>query len=309
MPERVTHRYNAFGLNIASDFPLEELRLGDDSVPADLTIIDRDIGIDLPSEEDGVVMNYSDPDGAVMAWPGVAAFRFVDLNTIWARKYDEAPDKYFAFPLLGPVMAWYLNMRGLFVLHSSAVHFEGRTLAFLGDKLAGKSTTAAAFVRAGASLVTDDLLAIKLTKGEAPICLPAFPQLKLEDIAAETLQVAGTTPRPLVMEGFPKRQHTLDTMTTQAVPITCLVRLERGGDRPVFEPSAGAEAAGALNRFSYLPRFHDAPWSKEDHARHFANCVGLAQQSQVGTLRVPDDLGALDDAVALMHKTLREIAP
>ncbi len=310
MPERVTYHYDAFGLNIASDFKVEELRPGNAQAQPDLTIINRDLEYDLPSDEDGVVFDYTDPGGVVMAWPGVAAFRMVDENTIWARKYDEAPDAYFAFPLLGPVIAWYLNtMRGLFVLHASAVHIEGRTIAFLGDKLAGKSTTAAAFVRAGGSLITDDVLAIKLAKGETPICLPSLPQLKLEESAAKAIKVEGASPRPLVMEGFPKRQHSLNTMTTTSVPIDCLVRLERGGDRPDFIPLPHLEASGVLNRFSYLPRFADAPWSKEDHSRHFGHCVTLADSAHVGTLKIPADLETLGTTVDYALGVLREMAP
>lgn len=307
MPERAPHSYDAFGLKIVSDFPLEELREATGDGPADLTILDRDIGRPLPTEEDGLLFDYTDPDGMVMAWPGVAAFRIVDENTIWARVYDDAPEGIFSFPFLGPVMGWYLNMRGLFVLHASAVHLEGRTLAFLGDKLAGKSTTAAAFVRAGASLVTDDLLAIRLAKGTTPIGLPAFPQLKLEDKASETIKVAGASPRPLIVEGFPKRQHALETMETRPVPVTCLVRLERGGDRPAFTPVSEGEAAGVLNRYSYLPRFSDAPWTAQDHAKHFSNCMTLAQQAVVGTLTIPADLASLDDTVEMMRAALREM--
>ncbi|MEL7217818.1 MAG: hypothetical protein AAGK01_05235 [Pseudomonadota bacterium] len=307
MPERTIHRYEAFGLKIASEFPLEELRACSGDAPPDLTILDRDIGIDLPAKEQGIMFDYTNPDGAVFAWPGVAAFRFVDENTIWARLYNDAPDGIFAFPFLGPVMAWFLNMRGLFVLHSSAVHLEGRTLAFLGDKLAGKSTTAAAFVRSSASLVTDDLLAIRLSSNTAPICLPAFPQLKLEDVAAATIKVEGATARPLIVDGFPKRQHSLPSMMTKAVPMTCLVRLERGGDRPAFTRMDGPEAVEILNRYSYLPRFSGAPWTKQDHANHFSNCMTLAQQAIVGTLQIPADLDTLGETVEMMRTTLSEM--
>ena len=309
MAQRQTHRYDAFGLSISSEFEVAELRAGNERRPVDLAILDRDIGRDLPTKQDGVVFDYADPDGVVMAWPGVAAFRFVDERTIWARKYEEAPDKYFAFPLLGPVMAWFLTMQHLFVLHASAVHWEGRTLAFMGDKLAGKSTTAAAFIRAGCSLVTDDLLAIELAKGQPAICYPAFPQLKLEDVASQKIQVAGATPRPLVMEGFPKRQHALAQMTTEAVSIDCLVQLERGGDTPIFEPLSKADGPAALNRYSYLQRFGDASWRSDDHARHFGHCVTLAERARVGRLRIPADLDTLDATVELMLGVLRETPP
>lgn len=309
MPQRAPHRYEAFGLNIASDFAVEELRIGEADTPPDLTIIDRDLGLPLPTPQQGVVFDYKDPGGVVMAWPGVAAFRFVDENTIWARKYDEAPDAYFAFPLLGPVMAWYLNMRRLFVLHASAVQIDGHTLAFLGDKLAGKSTTAAAFVRAGASLVTDDVLAIKVAAETRPICLPALPQLKLEQSAAQAIQIEGATALPLVMDAFPKRQHKLASMATEAVSMDCLVQLERGGQTPKYRPMDSAQGATVLNRFSYLPRFGNAPWTKEDHARHFSNCMTLSKQAHIGTLSIPDDLSALQDTVDMMIKTLREMTP
>ena len=309
MAERKRHRYDAFGLTIESDFELRELRAGDEDCAPDLRVLDRDIGRALPQADDFSGFDYSDPDGAVFAWPGVAAFRFVDESTIWARLYDEAPEGIFSFPFLGPVMAWFLNMRRLFVLHSSAVHFEGKTLALLGDKLAGKSTTAAAFVRAGASLVTDDLLAIRLASDAAPICLPAFPQLKLEDVAAQSIKVEGASPRPLILDGFPKRQHTLPSMMEQSVPMTCLVQLKRGGEHPAFTRLDGPEAAGVLNRFSYLPRFGGAPWTKEDHARHFSNCLTLAQHATVGTLQIPANLDRLDETVQMMRATLREMSP
>ncbi|MEL7190554.1 MAG: serine kinase, partial [Pseudomonadota bacterium] len=123
------HYYDAFGLLIASDFPLHELRAGEPSRAPDLTICNHPIGRALPTREKGVVMDYTDPDGVVMAWPEVAGFRFADDKTIWAEKPDATTDRMLAFPLLGPVMAWALHMRGLFVLHASTVDVNGRTIA------------------------------------------------------------------------------------------------------------------------------------------------------------------------------------
>ena len=91
--------------------------------------------------------------------------------------------------------------------------------------------------------------------------------------------------------------------------MTCLVQLKRGGEHPAFTRLDGPEAAGVLNRFSYLPRFGGAPWTKADHARHFSNCLTLAQQATVGTLQIPANLDRLDETVQMMRATLREMSP
>ncbi len=298
------YTYDAFGLLIASDFPLNELRAGDPTRAPDLNIRNHPIGRPMPTREEGVVMDYTDPDGVVMAWPEVAGFRFVDDRTIWAEKPEATTDRMLAFPLLGPVMAWALDRLDLFVLHASTVQVNGRTIAFLGDKLAGKSTTAAAFIRAGHTLVTDDLLAVRMQKDKRAMCLPAFPQVKLEDKAAERVIIAGADAQPLVMEGFPKRQHKLPTMATAHTSMDCLVRLERGGDAPLFEALPTPQAIDCLARFSYMPRFSTAPWTKADDRRHFSQCVGLVNQALVGRLQVPDDLDRLDETVACVEDML-----
>ncbi|KWV90969.1 hypothetical protein [Erythrobacter sp. YT30] len=298
------HYYEAFGLLIESDFPLHELRTGKATREPDLSIRNNPIGRPMPTRTDGVVMDYSDPDGVVMAWPDVAGFRFADERTIWAEKPEATTDRMLAFPLLGPVMAWALNSLGLFVLHASAVQVNGRTIAFLGDKLAGKSTTAAAFIRAGHALVTDDLLAISMENRERPMCLPAFPQVKLEDKAAEQVRIASADAQPLVMEGFPKRQHKLESMATAPTTIDCLVRLERGSDAPSFEPLPVPGAIECLARYSYMPRFADAPWTKQDDHRHFSQCVGLVDAAKVGRLQVPADLLRLDETVEYVSEML-----
>jgi hypothetical protein len=62
--------------------------------------------------------------------------------------------------LPGTICAFLLSMRGTCVLHGSAVELGGRALSFVGASGQGKSTMAAVFCSAGASLVTDDVMPV-----------------------------------------------------------------------------------------------------------------------------------------------------
>lgn len=63
--------------------------------------------------------------------------------------------------LVGMGMGLLLHRRGVACLHGSAVSMNGRSFALLGDSGAGKSTAAAALVMHGATLISDDLVALR----------------------------------------------------------------------------------------------------------------------------------------------------
>lgn len=63
----------------------------------------------------------------------------------------------------GNVLSKWLMLKGHLVLHASAVAWKGRALAFLADSGFGKSSLAAAFCAAGASLITDDVLRLEIS--------------------------------------------------------------------------------------------------------------------------------------------------
>ncbi len=62
--------------------------------------------------------------------------------------------------VLGRVLSVALHASGTLPLHGSAVQFDTGVATFIAPKRHGKSTLAAALVRAGARLVTDDTLAV-----------------------------------------------------------------------------------------------------------------------------------------------------
>lgn len=68
-------------------------------------------------------------------------------------------------PFIGPVMGALLRLRGTVCIHASAVQFDGGSLLLVGSKGAGKSTTAAALLKRGGRLVTDDIAALKIQDG------------------------------------------------------------------------------------------------------------------------------------------------
>src|SRR4051812_33206581 len=79
---------------------------------------------------------------------------------------EVAPWRWQRF-LVGRILPWAAVLRGLEVFHASAVTLDGRALAFVGPTGAGKTSIAVRLVAAGARFLTDHVLAIDETDGQA----------------------------------------------------------------------------------------------------------------------------------------------
>ncbi|KQX18098.1 MULTISPECIES: hypothetical protein [unclassified Sphingomonas] len=295
--------YFAFGLSIRSDVPLPELS------PSELTGRHPDLAIrlepcgrSLPPEGTGVVIDLDPAGGHYLAWPGVAAFRFRGTGRIDVEPYAGVPAALLAFPLLGPIFGLMLHLRGALVLHASAVAIGGASAVFVGDKMAGKSTTAAAFIEAGHRLLTDDLLAIDLVDPLVPRILPAFAQLKLSEESSAAIDLDGAEALALPHAGLPKRQFRLSGgFSHRQVRPDDIFVLERGGDAPSVEPLEGFDALRAVMRFSYVARFGRAVLQGTAEADHMQRCARLARQARLWRLRIPAGLDRLRDTVAFVE--------
>ena len=186
--------YRAYGLSIRSDLPLPELD-PDAAEQPDLTIRLGKAGLPLPQASSDTVYEFGE-DRQYVAWPGVAAFLIRGTSTIDIEPAPGVSEPLLNLPLLGPIMALLLHLRGLLVLHASAVDLGGRGAVFLGNKGAGKSTTVAAFIARGHRLLADDVLAVDFPAAAEPCIVPGFPQLKLVNDAASRLVLDGAVDMP-----------------------------------------------------------------------------------------------------------------
>jgi len=91
--------------------------------------------------------------------------------------------------LMGSVMGGLLHQRGYFLLHGNAVVYNNQAYIFAGESGAGKSTLAAAFSKAGAGVLSDDVSAIIFDESGQPWVLPAYPAMKLWQDAADYFSI------------------------------------------------------------------------------------------------------------------------
>jgi hypothetical protein len=149
-------------------------------------------------------------------------------------------------------MALAAHVDGHVALHASAVSIDGRAVAFLGPKHAGKSTLALALVRAGARLLTDDTLIVRLA-GETVWAVPGVQRLRLWDDSARALgaPVSGARgAKPTVDRLEPNE------IETQPVPLEACYVLQASSGIPAGavrrERLSAVHATLAQVRFSKL---------------------------------------------------------
>lgn len=293
--------FSAYGLATRSDFDLGECDARARGEPG-LLIRDKAITAERAVLE-GFRAYRVIPEGDLLDFRGVGRFLVrgeatidVDLEACFDRRLV-------GLPLLGPVMALLLHRRGLLVLHGSAVRIGGKAQVFLGDKGAGKSTTAAALIAGGFPLVSDDVIAIERLPSGALGVRPGYPAMKLD---VETLaRFDPSTYRILPPnEGLythgKSRVRFHRPIPPDPVPLGKVYCLARG-DHTAIKPLAAERRLNALIRYSHYPRLGPAANSPAEAAHLFRLAAHLAEEIEVETLIVKQglaELGALGPFLA-----------
>jgi hypothetical protein len=194
---QILKRYHLLGITLASDFPFSYPLLLSKEAP-DLTITQASESLVkwLPSgltplytspylrpDGESVFQVYRLDDHDVLHFPGIADF-FAFAGHIAYQPFLPVDYALIETFLLGIVMSYCLESRGTPILHASAVQVDDRLVAFIADSGGGKSTLAAALVRAGFLLVSDDILPIRRLDGQFLGC-PSFPVLRMYPVQAQ----------------------------------------------------------------------------------------------------------------------------
>jgi hypothetical protein len=280
---------------------LPELEPDREAGEPDLVIRLRPTGRGAPETFSANTFEFGESE-QFMCWPLVGAFLMHGTHVIDVERAPGVSDQLLPFPLLGPVLAVLLHLRGYLVLHASAVAKNGKSAIFVGDKMAGKSTTAATFVREGWRLITDDVLAIDLS--HPPRIVPGFPQIKLAEDAERAVRIEGAEALPLVLPDFEKRQQRLSGGFSHETVAPSAVYVLTRGEQPGTTRLGAAEALSAVMQFSYISRFATRPLVGDEAREHLRHCARLVNAAPVYRLAAPTGLDRLPQAVALVEREI-----
>ena len=164
--------YKAFGLTIASELPIPQLPLAEAS-EADVRVVRAKLSA-LTPEDVASVFTHT----VIQPTTTDTVFRITGGNLIEADVAEGDTDGFVAMYLLGSCMGAILVQRGYMLLHGSCVTNGKQSVLITGDSGAGKSTTAAEFLKHGWKLLTDDVTCI-FDRDGVPMVQPSYPSQKL----------------------------------------------------------------------------------------------------------------------------------
>jgi hypothetical protein len=299
--------YHGYGVTIRSSWPLPLPLAADIVLPAvelmetgegDFAAAYREMP-DLPRKKHAVNHFKLSDESDYLGWTGMFEFLVsADGLSILGRVLPGGTPERLTTYLLGPVMSFALVKLGMEPLHATAVVNDGRAIAFIGNSGYGKSTLASGCLRAGFTLLTDDLLAIArdergLIGYPGPARIKLFPNIAeqtfVSNFSAETMN-QGTSKQVLPLS--PSQG------TRVPVPLDCIYMLncpeEPAQGAISIRPLTFDQACVALvaNTFNTIIQ------SRKRQAQQFRATTEWASNLSVCALDYPRDLSVLSEVVA-----------
>ena len=312
--------YYLFGCTVRSNFPFRiELPLSD-SEP-DLTLsfhpgtssglqegVEPVYASELESEE-GVALArlYKLHDGYLLRMAAIADFAIMDkcLQCFPSTENISSVETF----LFQAAMSCWLETTGRPVLHASCIAAADRAAAFLAFSGRGKSTLAAAFLKDGYRLISDDSLPVEISEEEV-LAWPCHPRIKMTPEQAK-LFLDDVDHLPPVNSfsskiGVPVRETWSGSFGTSPTRLVCCYLPEHGPDQRdvVIEPVRGAAAVIELVRHSLVPRLTAGAGMQRQRFRLLHR---IATRLKVCRLTYPsgiDSLWAVREAVVLHLESL-----
>lgn len=126
----------------------------------------------------GIVAEASISDSILtLNWENIGCFQCRGNDIIYEKL--TTGDDIFRLFAVSEVLGLFLFQKGVFLLHGSSVKVGNEAIVFIGKPGAGKSTTVAAFAKAGFSVLSDDMTGICFDENGFPVVLPAYPTIKI----------------------------------------------------------------------------------------------------------------------------------
>ena len=245
---------------------------------------------DAPSFESPIQIDSGHPfvslhqgaDGDLMRFSEVADYYLTD-DEIRCHLLD--PDYAFMVEvhLLGSVLSYWLERRGIPVLHASAVSVGDHAVAFLGTNKAGKSSLSVSLMQRGYPLLSDDLVGLQITDSGIE-ARPGFPSMRMWPDLAQHVVGERWAQLPLAHPRFEKRRTPVGPegfgqFIDRTQPIACLYLPERVSDAGAssqirIEAVRPGEAIFEFLRESFLPRLTQAAGFAPDRLKVFSMLTG-----------------------------------
>jgi hypothetical protein len=229
---------------------------------------------------------------------GFADFR-ITAEGIAVRVNPTARESTIRHLLLDQVLPIAMAAEGRLVLHASAVcRADLGIIALAGPAGAGKSTMAAALVREGWSMASDDGLLIEAVE-DRPIAVPAYPGLRMWPDAADAAGLTGSAISE-VAEYSAKVRVTAPNVCLPA-PLRAVYVMENA-ERCRVEALGDRDATMALVEHAYRAEPYDAAAL----IGQLEACAAVVTRVAVMRLLVPRDLEQLARAARIVsaHATV-----
>ncbi|WP_094602879.1 hypothetical protein SPSIL_026370 [Sporomusa silvacetica DSM 10669] len=268
-----TYTYTAYGLTLSLPFPCPVLM----PAPAvgarpDVVVaygsVPRTLSKPLFSNDDWKNgFTWQAAPGCFLLRTGKRAARFlVEAGTkITIELNSEAEMSRVIHHFLHSVLAAVLRQRGLLVLHGNTAITARGAVVITGTSGAGKSTTLAALLERGCSMLADDVTALRQAGNGCIEALPGIPHLSLCDDAANGL---GIDPDDFPRNPLRRAKSVIpvpDSMSQAPAPLRAIYFLKHSaGESLRIEPVAGTSKFAVLQEWVYgplLPQEHPAIFS------------------------------------------------
>ena len=259
--------YKAFGLTIESCTPIVQLP-EIEPCDADVRIVWADLsGVPAPKRK------FTNPDGNFFRGHDDCRYRITGGNLIEVERREGYDPSVMGVYLMGTAMGGILIQRGFMLLHGSCVTDGRHAVLITGDSGAGKSTTAAEFLKRGWKLVTDDVTCIDEQDGVFMV-RSSYPSQKLWQ---DALDRYGKEEKDIHSLYFDNEREKFGVNVAECFfdgvcKLSMVVRLMPEDQPCSLRPMEGMTKVDQLLRNTYRIKMIQPG----DAHRHFQRCVTLS---------------------------------
>jgi len=294
--------YRAFGLNIYSTIPLKGMKEALFSL-ADVSIEQADLREEWEEKAGASAYFVFNPSRILFKIEDAGLFAVEKGVSIQFHPFTSVSDSMIRLYLMGSCMGLLLMQRRILPVHGSALNIDGKAYIITGDSGAGKSTLAAALMKHGFTILSDDVIPVQW-EGEIPQVFPSYPQQKLWKNSLQAFGINELDFEPIVEREEKFNVPVLYQFEEQPLPLGGIFELTRSGENKIsFTVIDGLKRMELLYRNTYRHFFiNPCGWGEW----HFQALVKLASAAEIYSIQRPDKQFTAEEIALRILKTIRK---